>query len=54
MEEQIQQENAQESLKIVKASDIISYLENTVMYLEALQQDMIKNINQLKETDTNA
>lgn len=46
-----------EQIKIVKANEVIAYLENIVMYLEALQQDMIKNINQIngtKEQNENA
>lgn len=56
MEEQTT-EMAEEQIKIVKADEVVAYLETLVMYLESLQQDMIKNINQIngnKEQKNNA
>lgn len=47
-------ENTDEKIKIVKADEVIQYLETVVMYLEACQQDMIGNINKLKENSENA
>lgn len=46
-------ENTEEKIKIVKAEEVIAYLETVVMYMEACQQDMINNINKLKEDNAN-
>lgn len=46
-------ESTEEKIKIVKADEVIQYLETVVMYLEACQQDMINNINKLKENTDN-
>lgn len=55
MEEQMtEQKETEQPFKILKADEVIAYLENMIMYLEALQQDMIKNINQIKETKPDA
>lgn len=35
-------------VKIVKADEVVAYLETLVLYLESLQQDMITNIKQIK------
>jgi hypothetical protein len=43
------EEMTEEKIKIVKAEEVIKYLETVVMYLEAVQQDMIANINKLNE-----
>lgn len=47
-------ETVEEKVKIVKADEVIAYLESVVLYLEACQQDMISNINKLKEESPNA
>ena len=38
----------QPQVKIVKADEVVEYLETLVLYLESLQQDMITNIKQIK------
>lgn len=45
-------EVAQPAVKIVKADEVVAYLETIILYLESLQQDMITNIKRIKgETD---
>lgn len=52
MEEQIQSEG---TVKIVRADEVVKYLETLVTYLEACQQDMIANINKINsENNENA
>jgi hypothetical protein len=45
-------------VKILKADEVVKYLETIVVYLEAVQQDMITNINNInsenKESNDNA
>lgn len=36
-------------MKIIKAEEVIKYLESVVLYLEAVQQDMMANINKINE-----
>ena len=43
----------EETVKILKADEVVKYLETIVVYLEAVQQDMINNINQIKENESN-
>ena len=38
----------EKQVKIVKADEVVAYLETLVLYLESLQQDMITNIKQIK------
>ena len=51
-------EQTEEQVKILKADEVIKYLETIVVYLEAVQQDMITNINNInsdnKENADNA
>lgn len=42
----------EEKVKILKAEEVTKYLENIVLYLEAVQQDMINNINKINEENT--
>lgn len=39
----------EEKMKIIKAEEVIKYLESIVLYLEAVQQDMMTNINKINE-----
>jgi hypothetical protein len=39
----------EEKMKIIKAEEVIKYLESVVLYLEAVQQDMMANINKINE-----
>jgi hypothetical protein len=39
-------------MKILKAEEVVKYLETIVLYLEACQQDMINNINKINEETT--
>ena len=39
----------EEKMKIIKAEEVIKYLESIVLYLEAVQQDMMANINKINE-----
>lgn len=43
------QTNSEEKIKILKADEVVKYLETVVVYLEAVQQDMINNINKINE-----
>jgi hypothetical protein len=51
-------EQTEEQVKILKADEVVKYLETIVVYLEAVQQDMITNINNInsenKESNDNA
>lgn len=52
--EETQEVQPTEAIKILKADEVVKYLETIVMYLEACQQDMMKNIEQInKENNDN-
>jgi hypothetical protein len=52
--EETQEVPTAEPIKILNANEVVTYLETIVLYLEACQQDMMKNIEQIKkEKDTN-
>lgn len=52
--EETQEVQKAETVKILKATEVVQYLETIILYLEACQQDMLKNIEQInKEKDTN-
>jgi len=43
----------EEKIKILKADEVVKYLETIVVYLEAMQQDMINNINKINSEENN-
>ena len=54
MDQVEQTEQKTEQVRVVSAEDVVAYLESLVLYMEALQQDIIKNISKVMENKDNA